>query len=268
MLNNPIGIFDSGVGGLSVAKEIQSTLPEESIYYFADSANCPYGSKPETETISLTRQNIEFLIEQGCKLIVVACNTVTGMAIDTLRKEYPVPFIGMEPALKPASLQTKAKRVGVLATQNTFSGRHFKQTFQKYANGIEVYVQPGDGLVELVEKGDHNSPKAKKLLETYITPMVALGVDTIVLGCTHYPFFIELIKKLTHDGINIIDPANAVARQTKRILNEFDMAAKVNSSPEFTFFTTAEKTAALDILQQTIKNPYKIKHVGGEIPPK
>jgi glutamate racemase len=265
MLNNPIGIFDSGVGGLSVAREIQKILPDESIHYFADSGNCPYGSKSENDTISLTKKNIEFLLEQDCKLIVVACNTITTVTIDTLRKEYQVPFVGMEPALKPAFLYTKVKKIGVLATQNTFNGRHFRQTFQKYANGIEVYVQPGNGLVELVEEGDHNSQKAKALLETYLIPMMALGVDAIVLGCTHYPFLMDHIKEITRNDIKIIDPADAVAKQTKRIIGEFHIYANQADPPQFTFFTTGKKDAAQNLLQQTIKIPYYINHPDSEI---
>ncbi|MCP4020329.1 MAG: glutamate racemase [Desulfobacteraceae bacterium] len=267
MQNNPIGIFDSGVGGLTVVKEVQKILPNESIYYFADSGNCPYGSKTESETLRLTQKNIGFLLNQGCKLIVVACNTVTAVAIDILRAKYKVPFIGMEPALKPASIHTKAKRIGVLATENTFNGRLFKETFQKYANGIEVHIQPGNGLVELVEKGNHKGEHARKLLEKYLNPMLAIGIDTLVLGCTHYPFFSELITSITHNEVKIIDPARAVARQTKKIINEFDIAAPKETCCEFTFFTTGEKRTAKNLLQQIMIKTFKIKQMTGEISP-
>ncbi|MBU8910469.1 MAG: glutamate racemase, partial [Desulfobacterales bacterium] len=215
MQKHPIGIFDSGVGGLSVLKEIRKLLPCESINYFGDSGNCPYGSKTKDEAFSLARKNIKFLLKRNCKLIVIACNTVTAVAIDSFRSEYKIPFVGMEPALKPAAIQTKSKKIGILATENTFNGRLYKQTFEKYADGIEVFVQPGDGLVELVEKGAQNSEEAKKLLEKYLLPMLQKGTDTIVLGCTHYPFFKEMIKKITKNSVAIIDPGDAVAIQTK-----------------------------------------------------
>jgi glutamate racemase len=216
---HPIGIFDSGVGGVSVLKEIRKLLPMESINYLGDNIKCPNGSKTQEEALSLAKKNIEFLLKRNCKLIVIACNTVTAIAIDEFRSEYKVPFIGMEPALKPASLQTRSKKIGVLATQNTFNGRLFKQTFEKYGNGIDVFVQPGYGLVELVEKGDHNSEKAKDLLKKYILPMLEKGADTIVLGCTHYPFLKPMIKKIIKNQATIIDPSNAVAIQTKKNLS-------------------------------------------------
>jgi glutamate racemase len=257
----PIGIFDSGVGGISVLKEIRKLLPMESINYLGDSSNCPYGSKNQEDTLSLAKKNIEFLLKRNCKLIVVACNTVTAVAIDDFRSKYKVPFIGMEPALKPASLQTKSKKIGVLATQNTFNGRLFKQTFEKYGNGIDVFVQPGYGLVELVENGDHNSEKAKNLLEKYLLPMLEKGADTIVLGCTHYPFLKPIIKKITNNLVTIIDPSNAVAIQTKKILVEKNLILKQNNDPEFHFFTTGEKKITQNILSRSMDSPYKLEKI-------
>ncbi|MCF6247517.1 MAG: glutamate racemase [Desulfobacula sp.] len=260
MQNTPIGIFDSGVGGLSVLKEIRKSLPNESIVYFADSANCPYGSKVEAQAQALAREKIEFLLEQGCKLIVIACNTVTAVAIDEFRSVFGVPFIGMEPALKPATFQTKTGKIGVLATENTFNGRLFKQTLEKYANGVEVFVQPGFGLVELVEKGEHKSKKARRLLEKYLLPMIEQGVDTLVLGCTHYPFLKEMIEKIAPQPIAVIDPSSAVAAQTKRILCEFNLCSEQNN-PTFSFYTTGEKINADRILSQTMNHPYHLKQI-------
>src|SRR3989339_142279 len=214
----PIGIFDSGVGGLSVLKEVRKLLPFESISYFADSGNCPYGSKTREEILLLARKHIEFLLEKNCKLIVIACNTITAVAIDQFRSEYGIPFIGMEPALKPAALQTRTKKIGILATENTFNGRLFKQTFEKHANGLDGFIQPGYGLVELVEKGEQDSEAARQLLERYLTPMMEKGADTLVLGCTHYPFLKDMIQKVAGNRLAIIDPSDAVAAQTKRIL--------------------------------------------------
>lgn len=258
---HPIGIFDSGVGGLSVLKEIKKILPCESINYFADSGNCPYGSKPKDEALSLARKNVEFLLKLNCKLIVIACNTVTAVAIDSFRSKYKVPFVGMEPALKPAAMQTKSKKIGILATENTFNGRLFKQTFEKYTRGIEVFVQPGYGLVELVEKGEQNSEKAQSLLEKYLLPMLAKKVDTIVLGCTHYPFLENMIKKVTKNSVTIIDSANAVAAQTKRLLIEFDLMSNDAIDPEFIFYTTGEKTIAKKFLSFEKGSPYRFEQL-------
>lgn len=252
MKKYPIGIFDSGVGGLCVLKEIRERLPYESITYFADSGNCPYGSKAEDEALDLARKNIEFLLNLNCKLIVIACNTVTAVAIDCFRSEYKVPFIGMEPALKPAALQTRSKKIGILATENTFNGRLFKQTFDKYANGLEVFIQPGYGLVELVENGDQNSEKARSLLKEYLLPMLEKGVDTIVLGCTHYPFLKEMIQTVTKNSVTIVDPADAVAAQTKRILVQSELISIAGNDPRFQFYTTGEKIIAQKILFDTI----------------
>lgn len=263
--NRPIGIFDSGVGGLTVLREIRKRLPHESIHYFADSRNCPYGSKTTKEALSLSRKNIEFLLKRNCKLIVIACNTVTAVAIDHFRSEYPVPFVGMEPAVKPAALQTKARKIGILATENTLNGRLFKQTFEKFANNLEVFIQPGYGLVELVEQSAQNSDQAQRLLEKYLHPMMEQGVDTLVLGCTHYPFLMEMIKKVTNNRVTIIDPADAVANQTKRLLIQFNLASDT-PHPQFHFFTTGEKKITKTFIDQTLfdqtrKTPYTLEQI-------
>lgn len=262
MENNPIGIFDSGVGGLSVLREIKKRLPCESIIYFADSSNCPYGSKSEKETIHLARKNIEFLLDQGCKMIVIACNTVTAVAIERFRKEFHVPFIGMEPALKPAALKTKTKKIGILATENTFKGKLFQQTCKKYGKGIDVIAQPGNGLVELVEDGDLESPETYDLLEKYLSPMMEMGVDILVLGCTHYPFLIRVIEKITHNRLDIIDPASAVAAQTLRILDSHSLTSKASHIPNFRFCTTLKTQAIETLLNQTLDGgPYGVELV-------
>ncbi len=244
MKHQPIGIFDSGVGGLCVVREIQNLLPLESIHYFADSRNCPYGSKSMEDAMALTQKNIEFLLDLKCKLIVIACNTVTAVAIDQLRSRYPVPFIGMEPAIKPAVQKTRTKKIGVLATQNTFNGKLFKQTFEKYAKDTEVFIQPGYGLVELVEKGEEDSEHARELLEGYLLPMMEKGVDTLVLGCTHYPFLKNRIQQIVADRMQIIDPSDAVAIQTKRVLTDHDLLCDGTQPPVFHFHTTGEQHLA------------------------
>ncbi|MFH2059213.1 MAG: glutamate racemase [Pseudomonadota bacterium] len=261
MKKNPLGIFDSGVGGLCVLKEIRKQLPKESIQYFADSNNCPYGSKAEDEALLLAKKNIEFLIAQGCKLIVIACNTVTAVAIDNFRLEYNIPFVGMEPAIKPASFHTKSKKIGILATENTFKGKLFKQTYEKYANGIQVVVQPGYGLVELVEKGDLHSEKVRTLLKQYLEPMLEMGVDTLVLGCTHYPFLLHMIHEIAGDRLTIIDPAAAVAGQTRRILDGLGLMSDGDQEPEFQFYTTGETTITQQFISKTMDMPYGLERV-------
>lgn len=262
MRKHPIGIFDSGVGGLCVFKEIRKQLPDESIHYFADTSNCPYGSKEKYETLFLTRKNIDFLLEQGCKLIVIACNTATAVAIEDLRSEYKIPFVGMEPAIKPAAMQTKTRKIGVLATENTFKGDHFKQTYAKYASDVEVIAQAGNGLVELVEKGDLAGDEAKALLKKYLEPMIEQGADTLVLGCTHYPFLKDTINEVTDNGLNIIDPANAVAAQAKRILTESDLISDEKAPPKFSFYTTGETFFTEKFLIRTMEdNPYDLARI-------
>ncbi len=220
MSNNPIGIFDSGLGGLTVWREVRRQLPNEDIVYFADSRNCPYGPKSPDEIVRLARTIADGLLDTGCKLIIVACNTATAAAIDELRAAYSVPFVGMEPAIKQAALHTRSGKVGVLATKGTFNGRLYKATSQKYARDIDVMVQIGDGLVELVEANEYNGPKALPLLQKYIGPMLEHGVDQIVLGCTHYPFFKPQIEALAGPQVTVIDPAPAVARHAADLLAE------------------------------------------------
>ncbi len=221
MKNNPIGIFDSGVGGLSVWKEIIKLLPTESILYFADSGNCPYGNKTEDEIINLSKKIVDFFITKGVKLVVVACNTATAAAIDFLRSNYDIPFVGMEPAVKPAAVNTKKGIVGVLATEGTFNGRLFNNTTEKWASDIQIEIQVGKGFVELVENGELDSDKAKSIVEKVVRPMLDRGIDQLVLACTHYPFLCESIKSVSEESnIEIINPAPAVAKQVQNILEE------------------------------------------------
>ena len=217
--NSPIGIFDSGVGGISVWKEIVELLPNENIIYFADSKNCPYGPKSDEEIIELSRKIVDFLISKNCKIIVVACNTATAAAISTLRKEYSIPFVGLEPAVKPAALNSKTNKIGILATEGTLRGNHFKRTTETYAKNTEVNVQVGYGLVELVENNDVNSVNTIKIVEKCIQPLIDKNIDQLVLGCTHYPFLCDAIKEVSGShNINIINPAPAVASRTFDLL--------------------------------------------------
>jgi glutamate racemase len=219
-MHGPIGIFDSGVGGTSIWKEIKKMLPHENTIYLADSANAPYGEKSKEEILQLSIKNTEFLLQQDCKLIVVACNTATTNAIDHLRTHYNVPFIGIEPAIKPAVLHTKTKKVGVLATQGTLSSSLFHNTSKLFAEGITVVEQEGKGLVELIESGQINSVVTRGLLLSFLRPMLEQDIDCLVLGCTHYPYLIPLLQDILPDHISIIDSGEAVARQTRAILEK------------------------------------------------
>lgn len=257
--NSPIGIFDSGAGGLSVLSELVKSLPNESYIYFGDSANCPYGSKPTKEIIKLSDCITQFLLEKECKLIVVACNTATAAAIDHLRKTFNVPFIGMEPAIKPASLNTKTKSIGVLATAGTFKGRLYIETSKKYASDVNVCYQVGEGLVELVESGKAQSSEAEVLLRKYVEPMIDCNIDHLVLGCTHYPFLKPILEKILPKEINIIDPAPAVAKQTKKILEENNLIVKKNTTPNIAFYSSSN-TAILKTLRDNSESLRNYSH--------
>ena len=216
----PIGFFDSGIGGTSVWSAVHSLLPNESTIYVADSAYAPYGERPSEEILALSIKNTEFLINKGCKLIVVACNTATTNAIDVLRASYDIPFIGIEPAIKPAALHTKTSKVGLLATKGTLGSALFHKTVLENASGVEIIEQEGSGLVALIEGGFAAGDEVAELLKTYLIPMQEKGIDRLVLGCTHYPYLIPAIKKILSSNIEIIDAAAAVARQTKHILEK------------------------------------------------
>ena len=218
--NFPIGIFDSGVGGTSIWKEIVNVLPNENTIYLADSKNAPYGEKSKDEIIQLSIKNTEFLLNQNCKIIVVACNTATTNAIKTLRQKYDIPFIGIEPAIKPAALSTKTNVVGILATKGTLNSELFESTSSLFKEKITIIETIGKGLVDLIENGEINSPEMSKLLATYLQPMLEQNVDCLVLGCTHYPYLIPQIRKIVGNKMQIIDSGLAVAKQTKAILEK------------------------------------------------
>ncbi|MEJ1222618.1 glutamate racemase [Sediminicola sp. 1XM1-17] len=240
MDNRPIGIFDSGVGGTSVWREIEKLLPNEDTIYLADSKNAPYGEKSKEEILQLSVKNIDFLLSRGCKLIVVACNTATTNAISHVRKQYNVPFIGTEPAIKPAALRSKSKTVGVLATKGTLSSELFFATSQNHAGHINKVVQVGTGLVPLIEAGKVHSEETKKLLQTYLEPMLAAGMDYLVLGCTHYPYLIPVLKEMIPPHVEILDSGAAIARQTMAILKENNLLANPEKEGDHQFYTNAD----------------------------
>ncbi|MBO0591887.1 glutamate racemase [Cellulophaga sp. E16_2] len=226
----PIGIFDSGVGGTSIWKEIHKLLPNEDTIYLADSKNAPYGEKSADEILNLSIKNTEFLLNLGCKIIVIACNTATTNAIAYLRKTYDIPFIGIEPAIKPAALNSKSKTIGVLATKGTLTSALFNTTSKNYSEGITVIDQDGEGLVPLIESGKVNGVEVRNLLLKYLNPMIHQGIDYLVLGCTHYPYLIPVIQEIVSDKVTIIDSGEAVAKHTKSILEKFKLSASDQQS--------------------------------------
>jgi len=214
-----IGVFDSGVGGLSILREIRSQLPNEPLLYFADQANVPYGPRSLSEVRQFSHSITHFLLEEGAKLIVVACNTASAAALHQLRASFPnTPFVGMEPAVKPAAEVTRSRRVAVLATPATFQGELFGSVVERFAQGVEVIQIVLPGLVERIELGDIASPATREILHKQLSALRDQGVDTLVLACTHYAFVIPLLEQILGPGVRVIDPAPAIARQTGRLL--------------------------------------------------
>ena len=246
--NNPIGLFDSGIGGTSIWKEIHELLPNENTIYLADSKNAPYGQKSKEEIVELSIKNTEFLLEENCKIIVVACNTATTNAIKELRIKYSVSFIGIEPAIKPAATNSKTQTIGILATQGTLNSALFHETAGRFQN-TKIVEQIGHGLVQLIENGEINSSEMNKLLHSYLQPMIDANIDYLVLGCSHYPYLLPQIKKILPKHIKIIDSGEAVARQTKNILNEKAGYNNQNGKKIQVFYTNTNKTVLSDILQ-------------------
>lgn len=257
MSANPIGIFDSGIGGTSIWKEIKLLLPNENTLYLADSANAPYGLKGKEIITNLSIKNTEYLLQKDCKLIVVACNTATTNAISLLREKYQVPFIGIEPAIKPAALNSKSKAIGVLATKGTLTSELFYTTTSLYASGLKVVEQIGEGLVELIEMGKIDSQEMTSLLKSYLKPMLDANIDYLVLGCTHYPYLIPLLKELLPNHIKIIDSGEAVARQTKAVLEKHDLLNSQTINTENQFFTNGNP----EILKTILGSPYHVTYL-------
>jgi glutamate racemase len=244
--NHPIGLFDSGIGGASIWKEIHQLMPAENTIYLADSKNAPYGQKSKEEIIALSMKNTELLLNMNSKIIVVACNTATTNAIKELRAKYDVPFIGIEPAIKPAANNSKTQTIGVLATKGTLSSALFNKTVASY-HDITIIEQVGHGLVELIESGKIHSTEIADLLNSYLIPMIEANIDYLVLGCSHYPFLIPQIKNILPEHIKIIDSGHAVARQTQKILEE---KAGFNDSgnPSQVFYSNSDPEVLAGIL--------------------
>jgi glutamate racemase len=253
MNTKPIGLFDSGVGGTSIYKEVQHLLPYENTIYLADSKNAPYGNKNQDEIIALSIKNTELLISEGCKIIVIACNTATTNAIAYLRANYTIPFIGIEPAIKPASLQTKTKAIGILATKGTLSSALFHETMDAYGKDITIIERNGKGIVPLIEAGKTNSAQMRQLLQTYTRPMIEANIDYLVLGCSHYPYVIPLLLELLPNNIKIIDSGLAVAKQTKAVLETHNLLNTTQHHPKNIFYSNTNTHVLAGILNEKIK---------------
>lgn len=232
MSEAPVGVFDSGVGGLSVLHEIRERLPAESLLYVADSGFVPYGEKPPEVIETRSRAIAEFLLARGAKALVLACNTATASAVADLRARYSLPIIGMEPAVKPATQATRSGVVGVLATTGTLRSAKFAALLDRFAgSSVQVLTQPCPGLVECVERGELNGPYVTELLNSYTQPLLAAGCDTLILGCTHYPFLRPLLQQLLPEDIRLVDTGAAVARQLQVELTRHALLAKGPAAP-------------------------------------
>ena len=244
----PIGIFDSGIGGTSIWREIHALLPNESTLYLADSLNAPYGSRSREEIIALSEKNTRILIDMGCKIIVVACNTATTNAVNYLRSHFNIPFIGIEPAIKPASLQTQTNSIGILATRGTLSSKLFHNTSKVFTQNIKVTEVIGEGIVQIIEAGKIHSNEMMELLKKYVQPMLENDIDHLVLGCTHYPYLIPQLRELLPEKVKIVDSGAAVARQTKNILEMNEILNPDEDKASWEFYSNGKLEVLKNIL--------------------
>jgi glutamate racemase len=255
-----IGVFDSGVGGLSVLRAIWQELPAVHTIFLADQAHVPYGPRPLAEVRAFSEEITRFLLSQGAGLIVVACNAASAAALQHLRKVFPdTPFIGMEPAVKPAAEHSHSRVVAVLATPATFQGELYASVVERFANGVELLQHTCPGLVSQIESGALDDPATRAILEDALLPMLQRGADTVVLGCTHYPFIIPLIQQIVGHSVRVIDPAPAVARQVRRVLEEYKLS--IPSSSEITpIDSPAANTRFL-----TTGNPHRLQELAAQL---
>ncbi len=247
--NDPIGVFDSGVGGLSVLRAMRELMPEENIIYFGDQGHVPYGPRRMEQIQSFSEGITKFLLNHHSKLIVVACNTASAAALTYLRKKFPdVSFVGMEPAVKPAAETTKTGKVGVLATPATFQGALYASVVERFGVGVELFQHTCPGLVGQIEKGDLDSNVTRVILEDALHPMLEKNIDTVVLGCTHYPFVIPLIENIVGENARVIDPAPSVAKQVKRLLEADKMINQTGQQARIQLFTSGDAASMKALL--------------------
>jgi glutamate racemase len=254
MRDDPVGIFDSGVGGLSVWQEINSLLPDESVIYYADNANCPYGEKTQDEVIRYSTHATQTLVERGCKIIVVACNTATSMAIDSLRTAFDVPFVGIVPAVKPAATNSKTGVIAILATAGTLKSRKFNETMKQFSGNTEVITVESGELVDIVENGLQGTKLSDEILRKYINPLIEKNIDHIVLGCTHFPFLIDDIRTIVGESVILDNPAPAIAKRTKFILESKKLTAPAGNKPQIRFFASGD----ISTLKNMVENRFNV----------
>lgn len=242
MDNRPIGVYDSGFGGLSVWRELYRALPDESLIYLGDGKNCPYGSLPEERIREYAEQSVGELVGRGCKLIVVACNTATAAAITHLRERFSqIPIVGLEPAVKPACQMTKSRKVAVVATERSLGSEKFRRAVERYGEGVEVIKAVGEGFVEAVESDQEQSLATRQKVEAVIEPLIKSGVDVIVLGCTHYPFLKRVIRNVVGERrVQIIDSGEAVEKRVESLLDKYDIRASEENDAQYEFLTFAD----------------------------
>ncbi len=258
----PIGLFDSGVGGLSVLRAIHQHLPNEHLIFFADQQHVPYGPRPIVQVREFSEAITRFLLAEGAKMIVVACNTASAAALYHLRATFPaVPFVGMEPAVKPAAQSTHSGVVGVLATPATFQGALYASVLERFANGVLVLQDTCPGLVSQIEQDELDSPHTRQILETALQPMLAAGIDSVVMGCTHYPFVIPLIQEIVGPQVKVIDPAPAVARQTGRLLETHGLRNLDPSIGRVRYITSGEATRLEALLPRLVDESAKVETI-------
>ena len=262
LTNNPIGVFDSGVGGLSVLHAMRTQLPNEAVIYFGDQGHVPYGPRTMEQIQSYSEGITKFLLSQNAKLIVVACNTASAAALKYLRVKFPdMSFVGMEPAIKPAAEQTATGVVGVLATPATFQGALYASVVERFGAGVELLQSTCPGLVQQIEAGNLDGVSTRKILEDALFPMLGKNIDTVVLGCTHYPFVIPLIEEIAGDKVRVIDPAPSVARQAKRLLEAYGMLNPSEARGDVRFFTSGDAHAMQSMLPMLLGEDGKVKPV-------
>jgi glutamate racemase len=259
---SPIGVFDSGVGGISVLRAIREQMPEESVIYFADQGHVPYGSRSIEQIQKFSEAITHFLLEQDAKVIVVACNTASAAALKYLREQFrDVQFVGMEPAVKPAAEFTRTGKVGVLATPATFQGALYASVVERFANGVELFQNTCSGLVQQIEQGNLDNQETRRILEDALLPMLEKNIDTVVLGCTHYPFVIPLIQQVVGEGVRVIDPAPAVAKQTRRLREAGGMRSTFGSRGDVKFYTSGDPDSLKSLLPMLFGELGKIEKV-------
>ena len=243
MNNSPIGVYDSGFGGLSVWRELRRALPDESLIYLGDGKNCPYGSLPAERIRTLAEAAVKDLVGRGCKMVVVACNTATAAAISHLRATFPaIPIVGLEPAVKPACKMTRSHVVGVIATERSLQGEKFLSTLERYGQGVEVIKAVGRGWVETVEQNEEQTTQCRERVRAVVEPIIERGADVIVLGCTHYPFLKDVICEVVGEReVEVIDSGAAVEKRVESLLDEYDLRAEVGNEARLEFVSYADE---------------------------